>query len=258
MTRRVVLLLLAVVIAGIGAAAVYFYVQDVRTEAAAEQELVEVLVATATIPIGQTAEQAEAAGSFVLEQIATDTVAPGALSSIEPIRDLVALAPIYAGEQILEQKFGVLGSAVPIPIPEGKLAVSIQLSDPARVAGFVGPGSEVAVFLTATPPEQGGAADGDDAAATEAAQPLTTVLLPRVEVIGAGQTTLVNRTTTTEGGAQTTEQIPLAILTLALDQDQAQKVVQAQTQGSLYFGLLTETSEVETGTITRFEDLIAE
>lgn len=250
MSRRVVLLLLAVLIAIIGAAAVYFYVQDVETDAAADQELVEVLVATQTIPIGQTAGQAEAAGSFSLAEIPSDSAAPGALSSIEPISDLVALAPVYAGEQILEQKFGVLGSAVPIPIPEGKLAVSVQLSDPARVAGFVGPGSEVAVFMTATPPEE----PGEDAAAP---QPLTTVLLPRVEVIGAGQTTLVNRTTVTQAGDQTTEQIPLAILTLAVDQQQAQQIVQAQSQGSLYFGLLTETSETQAGQITRFEDLIA-
>lgn len=256
MARRVVLLIVAVLIAAIGAAAVFLYVRNVETEVQAEQELVEVLVASATIPIGQTAGQAEAAGSFTLTEIPAESAAPGALSSIEPVRDLVALAPIYTGEQILSQKFGVLGSAVPIPIPDGLLAISIQLSDPARVAGFVGPGSEVAIFLTATPPTAGEApAEGEPA--PEAPEPLTTVLLPRVEVIGAGQTTLVNRTTTTEEGAQTTEQIPLAILTLAVDQTQAQQIVQAQTQGSLYFGLLTETSETETGQITTFDDLIA-
>ena len=248
MSRRLVLLIVAVLLAAAGAVAVFFYVQNIENEAAADQEQVQVLVANQTIPLGQTAGQAETAGSFTLTTISADAVAPGALSSIEPVRDLTALAPIYAGEQILEQKFGVLGSAAPLPIPDGKLAVSLQLSDPARVAGFVGPGSEVAVFLTATPPE----ADAEG----EAPQQLTTVILPRVEVIAAGQTTLVSRTTTTDEG-QTTEQIPLAILTVAVDQAEAQQIVQAQSQGQLYFGLLTDTSETETGQITRFEDLLA-
>lgn len=249
MARRVILLVLAVLIAAGGAYAVFLYVRGLEDAAAADQEQVEVLAATQTIPVGQTAAQAEAAGSLTLTTVAAEAAAPGALSSIEPIRDLAALAPIYAGEQILEQKFGVLGSAAPLPIPDGKLAVSIQLSDPARVAGFVGPGSEVAIFFTATPPETS-TADG------EVPEQLTTVLLPRLEVIAAGQTTLVSRTTTTEEGAQTTEQIPLAILTLAVDQTEAQKIVQAQSQGQLYFGLLTDTSETEAGELTRFGDLL--
>lgn len=251
MSRRIILLVAAVLIAALGAFGVFLYIQNVETEAEADQELVQVLVATQTIPAGQTAGEAEAAGSFALSEIAAEAAAPGALSSIDPIRDLQALSPLYAGEQILEQKFGTLGSAVPIPIPEGKLAVSVQLSDPARVAGFVAPGSEVAIFFTAVPPV---APEGDgEAAETDT---FTTVLLPRVEVIGAGQTTTVSRTTT-EGDTQTTEDISLAILTLALDQAEAQQIVQAQTQGSLYFGLLTETSEtVRADPITTFEDLV--
>lgn len=256
MSRRIILLIAAVLIAALGATGVFLYVRNVETEAEAEQELVQVLVATQTIPAGQTAGEAEAAGSFALSEIAAEAAAPGALSSIDPIRDLQALSPLYAGEQILEQKFGTLGSAVPIPIPEGKLAVSVQLSDPARVAGFVAPGSEVAVFFTAVPPApaEGGEGPGGGNAETDT---FTTVLLPRVEVIAAGQTTTISRTTTTEGGTQTTEEIPLAILTLALDQDEAQQIVQAQTQGSLYFGLLTDTSETVRGDpITTFEDLV--
>lgn len=246
------LLIVAVLIAALGATAVFLYVQNIQDEAEAAQEQVEVLVATQTIPLGQTAGQAEAAASFELATIDVEAAAPGALSSIEPVRDLQALAPIYAGEQILEQKWGTLGTAAPLPIPEGKLALSIQLSDPARVAGFVGPGSEVAIFLTATPP-----ATGEEDVPPEATQPFTTVLIPRIEVIAAGQTTVVTQTTTTEEGAQTTEQIPLAILTLAADQTEAQKIVQGQSQGQLYFGLLEETSETSTGEITRFQDLLS-
>lgn len=252
MTRRVILLLLAILIAAGGAFAVWLYVQNVEDQVAEGQEQVQVLVATQTIPFGQTAGQAEAAGSLELATVAAADAVPGALSSIEPIRDQTALTPIYDGEQIIEQKFGTPGSTAQLPIPEGLLALSIQLSDPARVAGFVGPGSEVAIFLTSTPPT------ADDAPAGGDVELFTTVLIPRIEVIAAGQTTVVSRTTTGEGGQQTTEEIPLAILTLAADQQQAQEIIQAQQQGSLYFGLLTDTSETETGQFTRFQDLVAE
>ena len=249
MTRRVILLVVAVLIAALGAVAVFLYVRNLETEAEAEQEQVEVLVATQTIPSGQTAGEAEAAGSLALSTIDAEAAAPGALSSIDPIRDLQALAPLYAGEQILEQKFGTLGSAVPLPIPEERLAVSVQLSDPARVAGFVGPGSQVAILWTAIPP-------GETGEGETPAQQFTTTLLPRVDVIATGQTTVVSRTTT-EGETQTTEQIPLAILTLAVTQDEAQQIVQAQTQGQLYFTLLTETSLTQRGDpVTTFEDLV--
>lgn len=247
MSRRIVLLIVATVIAAAGAGAVFFYVQNVEDQAAAGQEQVEVLVATGTVPVGQSATQAEAAGAFELQSISAESAAPGALSTIEPVAELSALATIYPGEQVLEQKFGELGSAAPLPIPDGKIAVSVQLSDPARVAGFVGPGSDVSVFVTATPPTT-----PEDGAAPEA---LTTVLLPRVPVIAAGQTTTISRTTT-ENGQETTEEIPLAILTLAVDQNEAQKIVQGQSQGELYFGLLDDTSEVVAGSVTTFGDLL--
>jgi pilus assembly protein CpaB len=252
MTRRVILLLLAILIAVAGAVAVYLYVQSIEDQVAEGQEQVQVLVATQTIPFGQTAGQAEAAGSLELATIAAESAAPGVLSSIEPIRDLTALAPIYAGEQILEQKFGTPGSTSALPIPEGLLALSLQLSDPARVAGFVGPGSEVAIFVTAAPPTEADAPEG------VGVELFTTVLIPRIEVIAAGQTTVISRTTTGEGGEQTTEQIPLAILTLAANQQQAQEIIQAQSQGSLYFGLLTDTSVTQVGPATRFQDLVTE
>ena len=51
-----------------------------------------------------------------------------------------------------------------------------------------------------------------------------------VEVIGVGTTTLLSTTTTDETGAQTTEEIPKTILTLSLDQKDAEKVILAKKQ----------------------------
>ena len=44
-----------------------------------------------------------------------------------------------------------------------------------------------------------------------------------MQVIGVGDTTVISTTTTDEEGAQTTEQIPRTLLTLAVDQDEAER-----------------------------------
>jgi len=231
MGRRTLLLVAALVVAALGTSLVFLYVNGVSDRALADQQPVQVLVATAPIAAGTTAREAQGAGALEMRTIAGSAVAAGALSDIRPIADQVALAPIFPGEQILQDKFGDAGSASELIIPEGKLAVSVQLADPARVAGFVGPGSEVAVFLTI---------EGRRAAGEE----VTRLLLPRVEVIAAGASTLVPPTTTTEDQTQA-EELPKALLTLAVTQEEAQKVVYGSQHGQMYFGLLTDQSDVD-------------
>ncbi|MGH3471611.1 MAG: RcpC/CpaB family pilus assembly protein [Nocardioidaceae bacterium] len=116
------------------------------------------------------------------------------------------------------------------------MAVSVQLTDPARVAGFVTPGSKVAVFLSS--------AGSSGTATAGSAGPFTRLLLPNVEVIGVGSTTLLSTTTTTPAGAQTTQQVSQTILTLALTQKQAQQVIFASGNGTLALGLLNAKSKV--------------
>jgi pilus assembly protein CpaB len=83
-------------------------------------------------------------------------------------------------------------------------------------------------------------------------------VLPRVEVLATGQTTVKSITTTTPEGEQQTEQIPQAIVTLALTQEEAQKLIFAQTQGELYFGLLNDESRTDVTPPTWLNTLFAE
>ena len=62
-----------------------------------------------------------------------------------------------------------------------------------------------------------------------------------------GDTTVISTTTTNEEGAQTTEQIPRTLLTLAVDQDEAERVLYGAKNGELAFGLLTDKSSVKSG-----------
>jgi pilus assembly protein CpaB len=238
MGRRTILLVAAVLVAALGTTLVFLYARGADQRAAAGQELVKVLFAKSEIAVGTTGTAAAQSGALEQREVTKNSVAEGALSDISPVANQVTLAPIFPGEQILQQQFGAPGSQSALPIPAGKVAVSVQLGDPERVAGFVTSGSHVAVFATVA-----------TAAGTTAAGQgnLTQVLLPDVLVVGVGSSTLVTTTTTTASGQQNSEQISRAILTLALDQTEATKIIYATQQGQLYFALLTADSKVSPG-----------
>lgn len=236
MVHRKFLLIGAVLAAVAGAALVFLYVRGADARAESRFDTIQVLRATAPIPIGETLSAASQGGKLALENVPRDQVLPNALTSIDSLGKQAALVPIYAGEQIVTDKFGsdaVAPSA--LQIPKGQMAISVNLTDPARVAGFVNPGSEVGIFVSATD-EGAGTAAGDGT--------FTRLLEQRVTVIGVGSTTPVSTTTTDETGQQTTEQLPRTLLTLAVNQKQAERILYASGYGELSFSLLTPNSEV--------------
>ena len=236
MARRSILLSVAFAVAALGTAMIILYVQGIDARATEGQERVEVLTATDVIEAGESVADAQAAGKLEKTDVVREDMVEGALSSTSSIDDKVALGTIYPGQQIMGQQFGKPGTEDTLTIPDDKLAVSVELTDPARVAGFVNPGSWVAVFVSADPEIY--KADGT----TQKLPQYTRILLPKVQVIGVGDTTVSSRTTT-EDGKETTEQIPRTILTLAVDQDQAQRVIYAARNGDLAFALRTDKSQ---------------
>lgn len=232
MGRRKILLVAAVVVAALGTALVFLYVRGADARAAAPYDTVEVLRATTAIQPGETIESAAANGKLALQAVPQGQLLPNYQTTIDALKGQVALTTVYPGEQIISDKFGSEAEAdSPLQIPKGKLAVSVNLTDPARVAGFVNPGSEVAIFL-----------NGTDALA---GKPFTRLLLDRVSVLGVGSTTPVSTTTTDPAGQQTTEQLPRTLMTLAVDQKDAQRLLYASGNGELAFALLTPNSTVK-------------
>lgn len=239
MGRRTVLLIAAILVAAAGTTLVFLYVQGADQRALAEQRQVAVLVATQVVPAGTAVSEAQASGSLQLATIAENSRAPGALADTAEVSDLVALSTIYPGEQLLRVKLGTAAESERLPIPDGLLGLSFDLSDPARVADFVAPGSEVAVFVTTD-------VEG---------QQQTVLLLERVVVLAVGATTTTPAGPATGATGESTEDLPRTILTLALTQEQAQKTVFASQTGSLYFGLLSESSQVSDAPGTTADNL---
>jgi len=193
---------------------------------------VSVLVAKNSVAIGTTGQAAADAGAFEQKQLPQAAVPADALSDIAPVATEVTITSILPGQVIQPGMFAAAASgSTSLSIPPGQMAVAVQLSDPSRVAGFVTPGSQVAVMVHL-------GAFGT----TQSSVGLTRMLIPRATVLAVGPTTVVNQSTGS-GSTATNSSIPAAILTLALSQPDAERVVTGSTQGTLWLGLLTDKSK---------------
>jgi len=233
MGRRTILLVVAALVAVLGSGLVFVYVKGADARALQGQAPVEVLKAVARINPGETLDQAQAAGKLELQPVPAEQVLDGALSSIGELGASVALSRVFPNEQITGAKFGSAGDQDAFALPDGMIAISVDLSDTGRVAGFVSPGSKVALFVNGAV-----GADGEET---------TRLLLPEVQVVAVAQTTVAEATTTDDEATQTTEELPGTLFTLAVSQPDAERVIFASTRGELSFALLTKSSQVEPG-----------
>ncbi len=254
MDRRRLLLIIAAVVAALGTMLVFLYVRSADARAQDSVDAVQVLTASQPIASGESYEDALAAGKILPKGVARSQLLANVQTSPDALRGTVALQSILPGEQIVADKFGVNAAeaASPLGIPEKMMAVSVNLTDPDRVAGFVNPGSEVAIFVTKVDVED----TGGDPNAPGATTAKTRILLGRVTVLGVGSTTPVTTTTTAEDGTQQTEQLPRTLLTLALNQNDAEKVILASKTLDVTFALLTKDSAVAEGTETTNNDVL--
>jgi pilus assembly protein CpaB len=196
---------------------------------------VKVLVATGQIPSGTTGAVIGQNGWATYTTMPKRNVPPGALADLSSVSSKQVSADVYPGEVLLAPQFTTANQARTgvLAIPADKIAVSVQLADPQRVAGFVVPGSQVAVLNTST----------EQDASQQSETTKTGVILPRVQVIAVGPSALQSNGATGAGQQETAT----TILTLALTQVQAEKLVLAQTTGKLYLGLLSDKSTVKVG-----------
>ena len=244
MKRRSILLLAAGLVAALGTALVFLYVKGADNRAEERFDTVEVLRAVAPIEQGESIDDAAKNGKLALQPVAQDDLLPNHQTEIDQLSGQVATTTIYAGEQIISDKFGdaakALASKSALDVPKGDIAISVNFTDPGRVAGFINPGSEVAMIFNGA---------GDDGTV------VSRVLLPQVTVLGVGSTTTTTKTTTTAEGEQTTSTIPQTLLTLTLSKEEAEKVAFAVSNGELVLGLRTPDSTVKPGPGTTLANL---
>ena len=233
MGRRVLAVLAAVVVALVGVVAMLLYVKGADSRAVAGQKPVDVFVAQQVVPAGTTAGDAVANGLMARTQVAAKAVPAGALTAVDDkTSKLLALNDIAPGELVLSSRFGTtpLGQKA-LQVPDGQVAVAVQLSDPARVGTFVTPGSHIVIYDTYS------SAGGNGGAKQ------TQVLLDDVLVIAMGSSSL----TPVQGQQSQAQQsgTPTALVTVALPPDTAVKLVHGIQTGQLYLGLRGTDAKVQ-------------
>ena len=249
MKRRMLTVTLAALLAVFGIVAVLAYVANTKTRVVKGLNPTYVLVAKAPIPSGTRAEAAMNDKLLTREQLPTSSVPIDAVHSITAdISNLVTSTAIQPGQVLLKEMLvparEVTGA---IAIPAGKVAIAVELCLAEDVAGYVKPGSHIAVFDTF----QSGSNQNleQSCQSTHQAQNkdsvYTRLLLPDVEVLSVSAAPPPSTGTTSSDGAVLTSGATAAtgqgavFVTVAATQSQAEQLILAAQTGLPYFALTT-------------------
>jgi pilus assembly protein CpaB len=126
--------------------------------------------------------------------------------------------PMVQNEPFLELKMAPkdAGAGLPPAIPPGLRAVSVKVNEVIGVAGYVLPGTYVDVVATVSP--------------TQASTDMTSkVILTNVQVLAAG--------TKIERDIDKNQPVPVTVVTLLVDPEQAERLTLASTEGKIQLAL---------------------
>jgi pilus assembly protein CpaB len=233
MKRPVIPIVIAVVIAMIAGLLVFVYARSAENRALQDQQPVSILQSSGLIPQGMTLGEANSSGLITSSEIAQALQPAGSIGEVTAQNSaLAALGDVPAGQILMAASFGVSAPVnAPLEVPDGMLAVTVLLEAPAKVGTFLRPGSEIALFETATEP-----------AATAGQDPVTRTkpILDRVQVLAIGDITAAQE------DAATAESWQANLVTVVVDQVQAETLVHSvQTGGQLYAALLGGTTTLK-------------
>lgn len=249
MTRRIGLTALAVVLALAGTFAVYLYAHQADQRAVAATKATTVVYARSQIPAGTSWADALKAGQLATESVPTNAAPAQALHATQGAMpgEQVANAAVGAGQIVVRSMFGAKKATTGLlQIPGSNMAISVSVPSNAEVAGFVQPGSQVAVFMTynvgqgdkQTLAEQPGSGSG-----TGADHYATKMLLPRADVLAVSQGAPTDLNGSQASASLSSSQASGNVLvTLSLTQKDAERLVLAQQVGDLYMALLSQSS----------------
>ncbi len=249
MKRRLLIIVLALILAAVGTSGVLAYVKGANARAIAGMKAVSVLIAAKTIPSGTTAGAALHGGLLTSQTLPASSVPADALSAIpSALSSLVLSADLESGQVLLRPMLVTATQTTSgLAIPPGQMALSLSFCLPEAVAGAVQPGSQVAVFdtvgnsaITAQPGCSGSHAE-------IAGTIKTRVVLTRVQVLSVGQASpssgnSVSASSSLAGSSSTSSQGGGTLVTLAVTQAQAEQLIQMTETGMPYLALLTSGS----------------
>lgn len=254
MSRRILLIASTLLLAVLGTVAVLVYVGQADKRAVAGKQAVFVLVAEKKVAAGTTAGAAQRDGLLRTVVMPAETVPAGAVSDVgADLTDLVAGGDIEPGRLVLREMFVARQAQTGgLALAGGKIAVSVSVAGAQRVAGYVQVGSKVAVFDTFNVAEaRPGSPAGDSLQQRQHTyNQATRLLLESVEVLAIGQPAAAGDGSGKQAGlgSGSTGGVADAVLvTVAVDQGDAEKLIHAAQTGAIYLALRTDTSKTAPG-----------
>ena len=255
MTRRLVAILLAAVLAVVGVAAVLLYVRGADQRALNGKRAVLVYVAAQRIPAGTTVNTAQADGLIVQRWYPADAVPDEARFSFgTDMSSLIASADIAPGRLVTKQMWETkTDSAVAaLAIPPGMMALSFKVPEEERDGGAWVAGAEIAVFATYKQVPASGKQVAITVSGSDPTFHYTRLLLPRVKLIsivpysnnqsGNSSTTTASDTSTNDASKPVVS--GFAVVTVAVTQSDAEKLINASLLGNIDVALLNQASKV--------------
>ena len=252
MKRRGLTIALAVLLAVLGTTGVLVYVKHANTRALAGQRAVTVLVAKNTIPSGTSAGDAQDQGLLTTETLPAASVPADALSAVSPdIRALVTDSQLQPGQLLLRPMLVTAAQVTNgLAIPSGMVAVSILFCVPEAVAGNIHPGSQVAVFdtvITGQSNVNAQAACSGPHQWTAGDTANTKLILAKVTVLEVGPASANSQGNTQSGGTAfggsgSSNSQNSELVTVAVNQHDAERVIQLTEDGLPYLALVDANS----------------
>ncbi|NNM46334.1 Flp pilus assembly protein CpaB [Knoellia koreensis] len=257
MGRRIIAIFAAALIALVGVVAVFLYARGADSRAVAANQPTTVYVSTAMVPTSTTLKDAVRSGLIVRTQVPAKAAPVGVLTNVDTKNEnLLALTDIAPGEYLQASRFGTTPTgAKAIEVPQGMIAISVSLSDPAHVGSFVTPGSRIAIYDTYQIKSIGD--DSKSKALNAAGISGTSMIMDDVLVIGMGDAALtpgapVATVADSEAKPAANTGAPAFLVTVAVKPQDSVKLVHAIQKGNLYAGL--RSSDLKMGTVTRVDD----
>jgi pilus assembly protein CpaB len=154
MTYRLRNIGIAVVLAIVAALLTTFYVTNYKRNVQQGEEKVAVYVASHDIPLGTSGSDVASGGMLRVDHVPRRSVVPGAISQPNQVDKLVAVQPIYAGEQVSTRRFATAKEQGIRAQLKGNLrAVQVAGSEPQLLVGTLKEGDRVDMIGTWTLPE---------------------------------------------------------------------------------------------------------
>jgi pilus assembly protein CpaB len=221
-TRTLIVLLVAIVVAGLATFGVYRAIQRMPVR---EVEVAHTFVIVATRPLAMGA-RLSAADVKVVPWPSRAPLA-GAHATVGDVVNRGVIAPVLENEPVTDAKLAPLeaGAGLPPTIPPGMRAISVRVNEVVGVAGFVVPGTHVDLYVTLK----------------RQTESETRIVVSNVQVLTAG-------TRYDQEKAKSGEAMPSSVVTLLMSPEDAERTVLASSEGQIMLALRNPLDAAATAT----------